>query len=1045
MVSTTPTSRLVRGLAILFVLLVPAAPARAQFRQQIVNDDLTGEENRQDPALIGLDDGGFLLFWVDNGRAQQDILVRRFDPQLRSLAAPATVNDDQGITEQFGVVTSSARGGRAIATWLDKRESIVAVCTQLFRTDSGQPVGTNQVASRSLTGDRSLGLRDAPAAATSDDGTSLVCWEEGTYARRRIRCRLVDAEGRLPGAPIEVAVENPDRIQRRPAVAALPDGRWLTAWFETNGLTLELRFRLLAHNGDPSGTSTLAHTEPLTDAEQGPEPALLVRAEDALLVWVDNTEGKGDLYGRRMDLAGNLLGEPTLMRAAGDPSRDNDPRLRGASDGRFVLTWFGGETNRVYPHFRIFGADGQPESGDLTLTDQNIGVVPRAGTALALPGNEWLLAWTDDRMLSLQVYLRRVAADGSPNGPTVVGWSVEASASQLLPDLALLPDGRALVAWGDLRNGTFNIFARRLDHDGVPEGQSFQVNTLPLARRYSGPLDVNRFWPLRPMLAASASGRFVLVWTAAAGGGAQTLLGQLLDGDGQPVGDNFPIGDIPGNRGGRSDPRPAMAPDGSFVIAWHDDNGSGAGDQVLMQRYNRQGTPLGDPFTPVDSVGSPASQITPAIAISPFGDMVAAWVDRRRGSWDIYRMRLDQVGRPIEAHNQQMNAEDNPGNDQVNPSIATNGASIVTVWEDNPLTSGLIQGRLEVLETFASPQGGAPPEGSTAPQRGTPPGGGTERISADGTREVRRTRAAAAPIDFTVNQFDHPSGHKNPRVTMDDVGRFVVSWWDERDGQRRVWARRYDADGNPIEGPYSIIGGETHDMRLLAVAAANVDGIQYAWSDSRRGCGWDIYSRRVDWNYGGEATPVLLESWETSSLAEGLRIRWEVPLGITGALFRTWRDPEAGPGDLAPTQSAALVSPEWIAASAEGVIEIVDREPPRREVIRYFLEMSTNGTRGDFIGPVEARWDPPASVWSAGPNPFRGAVRLSPPISGTARVEIFDPAGRRLRILERADGMVPLEWDGCDNSGRVVASGVYLARVIAGGELSGTLRLVRVR
>lgn len=1029
MVSATPTLRLVRGLAILFALLVPALPARAQFRQHIVNDDLTGEENRQDPAVIGLDDHGFLLFWVDNGRAQRDILVRRFDEQLRPLAPPTTVNYDEGISDQFGVVTSSSRGGRAIAAWLDEREGMVAVYTQLFRTDTGQPLGPN----RSVTADRALGLRDAPAAATNEDGTSLVCWEEGTYARRRVRCRLVDAEGQLPGPPIEVAVENPSRVQRRPAVAALPDGRWLVAWFETNEFSLELRYRLLAAGGNPLGGSTLAHTEPLTDAEQGPEPALLVRAEEALLVWIDNSAGTGDLYGRRMDLDGNLLSERALMRVAGDPSRDNDPRLRIAPDGRFVLTWFGGENDRVYPHFRIFGADGQPATGDLTLTDQDIGVVPRAGTALALPDSKWLLAWTDDRMLSLQVYLRRVAADGSSDGPTTAAWSVEASASQLLPDLALLPDGRALVAWGDLRNGVFNIFARSLDQNGVPEGRSFQVNTLPLARRYSGPLDINTFWPLRPRVAASTSGRFVVAWTAAAGGGAQSLLGQLLDSDGQPVGDNFPIGANADNRAGQSDPRPAMASDGSFAIAWHEDRGGNAGHDILIQRYDEQGTRLLSPFTPVDSVGGPASQVAPAIAFSPFGDMVVAWVDRRRGSWDIFRTRLDQAGRPIELHDQLMNIEDSQGNDQVNPSIATNGASIVTVWEDNPLTSGLIQGRLEILETrFAF-------------RIDTPPGGGPAGSPAHIVRGALRAQPTAAPIDFTVNQIDHPSGHKNPRVTMDERGRFVVSWWDERDGQRRVWARRYAANGDPIGEPYSIIGGETRGMRQLAVAAADVDGIQYAWGDSRRGRGWDIYSRRVDWDYGGEATPVLLESWETSSLVDGLRIRWEVPIGTTGALFRTWRDPAAGPADLAPTPDAVLVSPEWVAASPEGIIDTVDRHLPRGEVVRYFLEMSANGARSEFVGPVEARWDPPALAWRAGPNPSRAAVRLSPPLPGAARVEVFDPAGRRLRILERTEGADPLEWDGRDQSGRMVTSGIYFARLVASGAPSETLRLVRLR
>jgi hypothetical protein len=174
-------------------------------------------------------------------------------------------------------------------------------------------------------------------------------------------------------------------------------------------------------------------------------------------------------------------------------------------------------------------------------------------------------------------------------------------------------------------------------------------------------------------------------------------------------------------------------------------------------------------------------------------------------------------------------------------------------------------------------------------------------------------------------------------------------------------------------------------------------------------------------------TPVLLESWATASLTEGLQIRWEVPLGSTGALFRTWRDPTAGPRDLAPTPEAVLVSSAWIAASAEGIIETLDREVPRGTAVRYFLEMSAPG--GGFIGPVEARWDPPALVWLAAPTPFRDAVRLTPPDAGPARAEVFNAAGRLVRTLVRAGAKAPLEWDGRDDSHREAPAGIYLVRL----------------
>jgi hypothetical protein len=189
-------------------------------------------------------------------------------------------------------------------------------------------------------------------------------------------------------------------------------------------------------------------------------------------------------------------------------------------------------------------------------------------------------------------------------------------------------------------------------------------------------------------------------------------------------------------------------------------------------------------------------------------------------------------------------------------------------------------------------------------------------------------------------------------------------------------------------------------------------------------------------------TPILLESWTASSLAEGLKIRWEVPLGTTGARYRLWRDPAAAPHDLAPTPDAVLVSSAWLSPSAEGIIETLDREAPRGTLVRYFLEMSPN--EGEFIGPVEARWDPPALAWSASPTPFRDTVRLTPPGMGPARAEIFDLAGRLVRTLVRAGGDAPLEWDGRNEAGREAPAGVYLVKVTTPArETSGRVVLAR--
>lgn len=86
----------------------------------------------------------------------------------------------------------------------------------------------------------------------------------------------------------------------------------------------------------------------------------------------------------------------------------------------------------------------------------------------------------------------------------------------------------------------------------------------------------------------------------------------------------------------------------------------------------------------------------------------------------------------------------------------------------------------------------------------------------------------------------------------------------------------------------------------------------------------------------------------------------------------------------------------------------------------------------------------------ASPNPFRSQVafRLQAAQTGQARVAVFDPTGRQVRLLLRemldAGATREITWDGCDDSGQPVTAGVFILQVQtpAGSE---RVRLLRVR
>ncbi len=83
------------------------------------------------------------------------------------------------------------------------------------------------------------------------------------------------------------------------------------------------------------------------------------------------------------------------------------------------------------------------------------------------------------------------------------------------------------------------------------------------------------------------------------------------------------------------------------------------------------------------------------------------------------------------------------------------------------------------------------------------------------------------------------------------------------------------------------------------------------------------------------------------------------------------------------------------------------------------------------------------------PNPSnpRTAIRFALARPGSVRAEVFDVAGRHVRrLLDGAlqAGLHQVVWDGADQSGRTVASGVYTVRVESAGDvISGKIVLAR--
>ena len=183
---------------------------------------------------------------------------------------------------------------------------------------------------------------------------------------------------------------------------------------------------------------------------------------------------------------------------------------------------------------------------------------------------------------------------------------------------------------------------------------------------------------------------------------------------------------------------------------------------------------------------------------------------------------------------------------------------------------------------------------------------------------------------------------------------------------------------------------------------------------------------------------------------QGARLVVEPAMGLHGleASLRTRGGASIGTLPTAPhglrvdAAEGTLHRIAWASTEplADGASALVLDLPVRGEGSVELAGLSVFDAEG---APVELRLDD-ASVPSAAsrvslanhPNPFNPTTRVSfeLPRAGWVRMELFNTAGERVRVLvdgEMAAGRNEVSWNGTDDDGRAVASGVYFVRLVS--------------
>ncbi len=235
--------------------------------------------------------------------------------------------------------------------------------------------------------------------------------------------------------------------------------------------------------------------------------------------------------------------------------------------------------------------------------------------------------------------------------------------------------------------------------------------------------------------------------------------------------------------------------------------------------------------------------------------------------------------------------------------------------------------------------------------------------------------------------------------------------------------------------------------RYYRVSAVSADGYGGGYAAEAGACAADVDliapTVSVTYPNGGE----VLESGDTIAIDwEASDNRWVDSVSVyfshdAGATF------ELVAGGHAPDLPCSWVVPPLLSDSC--LVRVVAYDPGLLEGTdssdSLFAIRNYTGVDGD--DPETPRWT--TSLEQNFPNPFNGTTTIAYSVGERSDIElgIFDPAGRSVRVLVRAarePGRYHAVWDGRDDAGRDVASGVYFCRIKT-GSYSQTRKVVYVR
>jgi hypothetical protein len=754
----------------------------------------------------------------------------------------------------------------------------------------------------------------------------------------------------------------------------------------------------------------------------------------AIFAWEDTRGPDSDVYAQRIDGNGVALWGAGGVAVCAAIGYQGEVKIAADGAGGAVIAW------RDYRNGYDFDVYAQRvnASGGVLWTADGVAV------CTVYPEQEFLdiapdgaggaiLSWTDTRAGAHDVFVQRVGAGGSPlwsaNGValTVVAGSFE---PRIVPD----GSGGAIVTWYTMNS---DIRAQKVNAAGAVQWTAGGVVVCgdPNGQR-------------EPVLVGDGAGGAVVVWRDNRNQGPSfyDIYAQRLNAAGVT---QWTSAGVPLCTATENQQEMTVISDGSAgaIVAWSDRRSDFAGD-IYVRRITSTGVQLWT-HDGVALCTASGGQGAPALVADGAGGAFVVWQDGRY-SWDpdVFAQRVNSFGVPQWIANGA--PVSTPVHGQLSPKLvtdATGGALIV--WHD------WRSGHADIYAQRVDPRHGywgvPEPEIVSAQDVGSDQGGHVAVLwNASGRDEFgdgavsfysvwRSTDfammaglASSAEV-FIVSNPDEIAQSFTGHAVWEQPTASGPVYWEWVANQVAVYQDTYSLTAPTRQD--SVMGDPAlHYFKILAHESEYTPS--RVW-ESLTASGYSVDNL-------APPPPAFFTAQRTGS---DVSLNWH---RVTTPDLRDYAIYRSSAPGVVPGPATFLASlPDSM---------YVDQNAPATALYYVVTAFDVHGNRSvvsdevETTGPTGAG-DAPSitalTVLQNYPNPFSGQTRfeIGLPAVSEMQLEVYDVKGARVRTVRRermAPGWRTVAFDGRDDGGRLLPSGVYFCRVTAAGA-SVTRKIVLAR